>query len=114
FGNAADPGIADQLGIERQHACGLFRITTRRGFPVDQTFRAIERPEGINVGNEIVVTGKSSEHLYLQVLLGTENANTIILREFLKQMNPLVNQAIPGISFSVFEESIPRSTPFLE
>jgi hypothetical protein len=43
-----------------------------------------------------------------------ENANAIILRESLEEMNALVDQAVPGIFFPVFEGSIPKGTPFLE
>jgi hypothetical protein len=33
FGNSGDPGVADQLRVERQQAIGFFRVAGRGGLP---------------------------------------------------------------------------------
>ena len=58
IGDSADPGIADQLWIERQQAVGLFRVAARRGLPVDEAPLAVEFADGVDVGNEFVASGK--------------------------------------------------------
>jgi hypothetical protein len=52
---------------------------------------AIESAESVYVGHEFVIPRKSSEHLYLQAFLWTVYANAIILREFLQQMDSLMD-----------------------
>src|SRR5579863_7507650 len=37
-----NPRIADHLRVERQQPFWAFRVTARRGFPVNQTLRAVE------------------------------------------------------------------------
>ena len=54
IGDSADPGIANQLRIEREQAFGFFGVAAGRRFPVDQATLAIELTDGIYVGNEFI------------------------------------------------------------
>ena len=56
LGNAGDPGVANQLGIESQKPLRLLGIPCCGGFPFEQAALAIEVPHGIDVGDKIVVT----------------------------------------------------------
>ena len=49
---------------------------------------------------------KTADHLDLQILLRNSNANAILLGESLKQVNSLVDQAVPGFTLLVLEGSI--------
>ena len=69
IGNAADPGIADELRIEREKPFGLFRIPAGRGLPIDQAMLAIEFTDRIDIGNELIASREGSSELELQVLL---------------------------------------------
>jgi hypothetical protein len=91
FGNSADPGVANELRIEREQSLGLFGITARDGLPIDDTGHAIEFSESINVGNEFIVPGKRSKHLDLQILPRPGNVNPIVLSKLLEQMNSLMD-----------------------
>src|SRR5216683_984821 len=56
--NPADPGIANQLRVERKQSLGFRRIATGCCLPVDQAVLAIDLSEGIEIGNEFA----SSRH----------------------------------------------------
>ena len=53
--NSADPGIANHLRIERQESVRLFGVAAGRSFPIDQTLRAVEFAEGVDISDEFVV-----------------------------------------------------------
>ena len=53
LGDAADPGVADQLQIQSGQALRLLRVTSRGGLPFQQTLRAIQISDGIDVGHEL-------------------------------------------------------------
>ena len=61
---------------------------------------AIELSDGIDIGDKFIVTRQRPSELDLQVLFGMGNTDAIILSEFLKQMNALVSEPIPGIPFA--------------
>ena len=75
IGNTTDPGITNELGIQRQQTKGLFSVATRRGLPVNQVVLAVERADRVDVGDEIVVTRalltKSSMRPPSGILMGT-------------------------------------------
>src|SRR6266496_2015784 len=50
--NPADPGITNELGVEREQSLGIRCITAGCCLPVDQAVLAIDLPEGIKIGNE--------------------------------------------------------------
>ena len=54
FCHAADPGVADQLRVKSQQALGLPRVAAAGGFPLDQAACAVQIPEGIDIGHEVV------------------------------------------------------------
>src|SRR5271156_550116 len=51
--NPSHPGIADQLWIECQKTLRLFRIATRRRFPVDDAFCPVQLADCIYVRKEL-------------------------------------------------------------
>jgi len=50
--NARDPGVANQLRIQRQQSLRFFRVSTGGCFPLQQAPRAVEFPDGIDIGND--------------------------------------------------------------
>ena len=61
IGNTRDPRVADQLRIQRQQTLRLFRVSARTGLPLQQAARAIEFPDGIDVGDEVIVARRRAE-----------------------------------------------------
>src|SRR5712692_6690527 len=114
FRNPADPGITDELRIERKQPLGLHRIATGGCLPVDQAVLAINLPEGIQIGNEFASSRQCPHDLDLKILLRTANPNAIIPRKGFEQMDALVEEAVPGLSFAVFKGSMAVCLPFLE
>src|SRR5712692_2463258 len=114
FRNPADPGITDELRIERKQPLGLHRIATGGCLPVDQAVLAINLPEGIKIGNEFAPSRQRPHDLDLKILLRTANPNAIVPRKGFEQMDALVEEAVPGLSFAVFKRSIAVWFPFLE
>src|SRR5712691_7361874 len=114
FRNPADPRITDELRIERKQSLGLGRITTGCRLPVDQAVLAIDLPEGIQIGNEFASSRQCPKHFDLQILLRAANPNAIIPRKGFEQMDPLVEEVVPGLSFAVLKRSIAVCFPFLE
>jgi hypothetical protein len=49
-----DPGITNQLGVERKQSDGFFGIAAGRGLPVHDAPNAIEFADGVDVGNELI------------------------------------------------------------
>src|SRR6267143_3294187 len=47
FRNPTDPGITNELRVEREQSLRFRGITARCGFPVDQAVLAIDLPDGI-------------------------------------------------------------------
>src|SRR5271163_76556 len=54
FGNAGDPGVADELKVQRGQSLWLIRITSTRGFPFEQTPCAVQVADGIDIGYKLV------------------------------------------------------------
>ena len=79
--NPTDPGITDELRIERKQSLGFYRIPTGCGFPVDQAVLAIDLSEGVKKGDKFAASRQCPEHLDLQILFRTANPNAIIPRE---------------------------------
>ena len=67
FGDAGHPGIADQLRIERKQTLRLFRVAGRSGLPLDQAAGAVQLPDGIDVGDEVILFRNGPRELDLQV-----------------------------------------------
>src|SRR4029077_13752180 len=79
FRDASDPRVAGQLGIEGQQPARFFRIATRCGLPFQQTALTVQRSDGVDIGNEIVVAGNWPRELDLQIAARLTNANAIVL-----------------------------------
>ena len=79
FGDARDPGVADQLRIESQQSLGLFGIASRRGLPFEQAVGAVQVTYRIDVGDEVIAVGKRTVELDLHVSVGLANADAVVL-----------------------------------
>src|SRR5713226_4570633 len=65
FRNPTDPGITDELRVERKQSRRLHRIATGGCLPVDQAVLAIDLPEGIQIGNEFASSRQRPQDLDL-------------------------------------------------
>src|SRR6266849_7834518 len=86
FRNPTDPGIADELRVERKQSRGLHRIATGCRLPVDQAVLSIDLPESIKIGNEFASSRQCPHYLDLKILLRTANSYAIIPRKGFEQM----------------------------
>src|SRR5215469_14052205 len=112
FGNPADPGIADQLGIKRQQAIGILRISARGRLPVDDATLTVEFANRIKVGNKFMPPWEIADHFDLKVMLRCSNADAIPLDKSLEQVDTLADQAVPGLTFLVLQGGITEAVPF--
>src|SRR5215469_11173038 len=114
FGNPADPGITDQLGIKRQQAIGILRIPARGCLPIDDAALSVEFTDSVQVGNKLVASHESTDHLDLQVVLRRPNVNAVLLDESLEQVDTSVDQTIPGFTFFVLQRGISEDAPLVK
>src|SRR5713226_3844233 len=63
--NPTDPGITDELRIERKQSLGLHRIAAGCGLPVDQAVLAIDLPDGIKIRDEFAPSPQCPKHFDL-------------------------------------------------
>lgn len=87
--NSADPGIADELRIERKQTFGVLWVAARRGLPVDQATHAIYLTDRIEIGNKFAASNQCLK-FYLEILAWVVDANPIVPCEPLQQMNSLM------------------------
>src|SRR6266851_1568472 len=111
---SSDPGIANQLRIQREQAFWVFRIATRRCLPIDQATSIINFANRVEVSDKLAPFRKGSKYFDLEVFPRIRDADPIILDESLKQVDPLMHQTIPGFSLFIFESSVTIQAPFLE
>ena len=83
------------------------------GLPVKNTPVSIEGANGINVADKLMPSRQAAHHLDLQVLGRVWNKDAVVLAKALKQMNALMEQAVPGFALFVIENGIPEGPPFL-
>src|SRR5713226_6939309 len=81
FRKPTDPGITDELRVERKQSLGLYRIATGCRLPVNQAVLAIDLPKGIQIGNEFASSRQCPHDLDLEILLRTANSYAIIPRK---------------------------------
>src|SRR6266436_2686715 len=112
--NPDDPGVTDELRIERKQSPGLRRIATGSCLPVDHAVLVIYLPEGIKIGHEFAPSWQCPKHLDLEILFWAANPNAIVPSKCFEQMHSLVKEAIPRLSFAVFKRSIAVCFPFFE
>ncbi len=114
FSDAAHPGVTDQLRVERQQACRLFRIAAAGGLPLQQAAGAVQIPEGIDIGHEVLTVGKLTDQLGLQVAPRLADADAIIPSQLLQQLHALASQPLPVVPVAVLEWTVLVGSPFLE
>src|ERR1700676_5148015 len=90
----------------------MVRIASGGRFPIDDAAYAIEFPDRIHICQEVTPSWKPVQDLDLQVPLRVVNANAVVLRKSLQQMNPLMHQAVPRFTLFVFERGITVCAPF--
>src|SRR2546430_13067764 len=103
FANPGDPGIANQLGIERQQSFRFFWIAAGSGFPFEQATPAIEFADCIDVGYEFVVSANRQDEFDLQVAQRLADADAVILTETLQQLDALLQHSIPTVILRVLQ-----------
>ena len=112
--NPADPGITQELRIERKQALRILRISACGRFPVDDARLAVELADGVEIGNKFMPPGKGADHFDLQVFLWSSNANAIFLRESFEQVDPLVDQTVPGLTLFALQGGLSEGAPFFK
>jgi hypothetical protein len=103
FRNSCDPGVTNQLGIERQEPLRFFRKSAGRRLPLEQAALAIECADGVDIGNEVVVAGDLPGEFDLQILLRLADLDTAVLAEPGQEHQSLPKHAIPGISVGIMQ-----------
>src|SRR6516164_2757614 len=98
FCNAREPRVAEQLRVEGQDPCGLFRVAGRRGFPVDHRAYPVELTDGVEISQKLIAMEQVAFNLDLQVLLWIGNADAIVAGEKLEEMHALVIETIPVLA----------------
>ncbi len=85
FVDAGHPRIADKLLIQCGNARGLFQISCRGSFPLQQTGRAVQLTNGVDVSHKTVA--RTECPIELNLLGGTRppKLNAAVLSEPLKQ-----------------------------
>jgi hypothetical protein len=73
------------LGIEREQPVGLFRVSARRGLPLQQAALSVKLTDGIDVGDELVLSSNRPGELDLQIALRLADLDAIVLAESVKQ-----------------------------
>src|SRR6266404_3261255 len=87
--NSADPGVADELRIQRKQTFGALRVTARRGLPVDQAAHTVYLAYCVEISKKFAAFCQRSEKLDLQIFAWVVDADPIVLCEPLQQMNSL-------------------------
>src|SRR2546428_4660617 len=103
FGNPGDPGIANQLGIERQQSFRFFWIAAGSGFPFEQATPAIEFADCIDVGYEFILPANRQQKFDLLVAPRLPDTDAIFLTETLQQLNTLLQHSIPTVILRVLQ-----------
>src|SRR5712664_1819017 len=112
--DAADPGIANELRIERKQTLRTIWVTTRCSFPVDQATHPVDLTYRIEIANKFAASRQHLKKFDLEILAWVLDANPVILCEPLQQVDSLMHETIPGLSLFEFEGSITVGLPFLE
>src|SRR5437762_9350696 len=103
LGNPGDPGIANQLRIERQQPLRFFWIAAGSSFPFEQTTLPIEITDCIDVGYELVLPANWKDEFHLHVAPGLTDADAVILTEAFEQLNALLQHSIPTVTLRVLQ-----------
>jgi hypothetical protein len=79
------------------------RVSTCRGFPVNQAAHAIYLTDCIEIGNKFAASCQSLKKFDLEVLAWVGDPNPIVLCKSLQQMDSLMHESIPSLSFLEIE-----------
>src|SRR5437870_13721314 len=101
FGDAGDPGVANQLRIQSQQSVRFLCVAAGSGLPLDQGAGAVQLSDRVDVGYEVILFGNGSHELDLQVTAQLANADAVVLAEPLEELNPLLQHAVPGVAVRV-------------
>src|SRR5580698_11664951 len=112
FANAGYPGVAHQLGIERKQTVRLFWVAGGSSLPFDQAAGAVERSDGIDVGDEVILLRQWPLELDLQVAAGLANADAVVLTEPVQELEALLQHPVPAIALWVVKLLVLVSCPF--
>ena len=81
------------------------------GRAFEQAASAIQFPDRIHEGHEVVLAGQGLCELNLQVAPGLADANPIVLGESLEQLHTRLQHAIPAVALGIVETAVPVSCP---
>src|SRR5438552_12925967 len=112
FGDAGDPGVANQLRIQSQQSIRFLCVAAGSGLPLDQAAGAVQLSDRVDVGYEVILFGNWSHELDLQVAARLANADAVVLAEPLEELDSLLQHAVPGISVRVLQALVLASRPF--
>src|SRR5437762_9588158 len=84
LGNPCNPGIANQLRIERQQSLRFLWIAAGRGFPFEQAALPVEFADCVNVGYELFVSANWQQEFDLKVAPRLAEADAVFLTETLE------------------------------
>ncbi len=114
FVDSGHPGIADKLRIQCGNASRLFRISRRGSFPFQKTRCAVEFANRVNIGNKVVAGAESPLELNLLGRTRLPNLNAGVLGKALKQLDALLQHAVPGVIAGVGQPHVLAHAPLLE
>jgi hypothetical protein len=77
----------------------LLWVPGRRSLPLEQTSRAVEFSDGIDISDEVIVSGDCPCELDLQISPRLDDLHTIVLAEPRQEHDSLPQHAIPGVAF---------------
>src|SRR6266705_797580 len=89
FGDAGDPGVANQLRIQSQQSIRFLCVAAGSGLPLDQAAGAVQLSDRVDVGYEVILFGNGSHELDLQVAARLANADAVVLAEPLYELDSL-------------------------
>ena len=112
--DASDPGVADEVEVERCQPFRLVRITGTRGFSFEQTLLSVQVANGIDIGHKLVTVGERTNDFLLHVSFGLANADSVISGKLLQQSDLLAKQAFPVISVGILERNFAVLSPLLK
>src|SRR2546427_2621920 len=114
FGDAGDPGVANQLRIQSQQSIRFLCVAAGSGLPLDQAACPVQLSDRVDVGYEVILFGDWSHELDLQVAARLANADAVVLAEPLEELDSLLQHAVPGITLRVLQASVLASRPLAE
>jgi hypothetical protein len=91
------------LKIEHHESGWFFGISARSGFPLQQATSAVQRSNGVDMGDEVVPVRKRLAELDLEILARLANVDAIILGEALEQLDTLPDHAVPSTAIRIFK-----------